>query len=340
MADKIFKARLEPSGREFTLEPGATVLDCALRQRILLRYGCRNGRCSSCKYLLIDGEADFGKTSPYCLSDNEKDEGWALLCQARARSDLVIRDQDFSRRDDAPLIVPKERLARVAASERLNASLWRIELDLRDSISFHAGQYIEVEIPGKKNQWRCYSIASPPDRQSQIELVVKRLPGGGFSGQIDRLLPGLELAINGPYGINYLRAGNRPVLLIATGSGIAPLMSILRSSASKSVDREFHLYYGARTRSDLIFADELQRLEAQMPRFTFRPTLSAPLAGDEWRGAQGRVTQLAQREVIDASPYDAYICGRPEMCEAVSMLLLAKGIPEERIFRDDFFPAA
>lgn len=339
MVGKVFKARLEPSGREFTLQSDATVLDCALRQRVLLRYGCRNGRCSSCKYLLIDGEVDFGKTSPYCLSENEKDEGWALLCQARALSDLVIREQDFSRRDDAPVIAPKERVARVAATERLNASLWRIELDLSDPIGFCAGQYIEVEIPGRKNHWRCYSIASPPEQAAQIELIVKRIPGGGFSDRIDRLPPGFELAIRGPYGMNYLRAGNRPLLLIATGSGIAPLMSILRSSAGKGTDRAFHLYYGARTRSELIFADELKRLEAQMPRFTFTPTLSAPLARDEWRGAQGRVTQLVQREVIDAHPYDAYVCGRPEMCEAASTLLLAKGIPEDRIFRDDFYPA-
>lgn len=339
MADKVFKASLELSGREFSLQSDASVLDCALRQHVLLRYGCRNGRCSSCKYLLIDGEVDFGKASPYCLSENEKDEGWALLCQARALSDLVIRDQDFSVRDDGAIIVPKDRAAKVVASERLSGALWRIDLTLSDPIVFYAGQYIEVEIPGRKDQWRCYSIASPPEQTGHIELVVKRIPGGGFSDRIDRLLPGLELAVRGPYGLNYLRDGNRPVLLIATGSGIAPLMSILRSSAMKKVDRAFRLYYGARTRSELIFADELKRLEAQMPHFTFNPTLSAPLANDEWLGEQGRVTRIIQREVIDAHPYDAYVCGRPEMCEAVSALLLAKGIPEERIFRDDFFPA-
>src|SRR5271167_1889018 len=94
VADQIFTARLEPSGREFSLYPGESILNCALRQQILLQYGCRNGRCSSCKYLLVEGEVDFGKVSPYSLSENEKEEGWALLCQARALSDLVIRDLD------------------------------------------------------------------------------------------------------------------------------------------------------------------------------------------------------------------------------------------------------
>ncbi len=340
MADNVFKARLEPSGREFSLTAGDSVLNCALRQRILLQYGCRNGRCSSCKYFLIDGEVDFGKTSPYCLTDNEKDEGWALLCQARALSDLVIRDQDISDRDDAAIITPQDYTAKVAAVDRLSAALWRLQLDLEHPIRFYPGQYIEVEAPGRPGNWRCYSIASSPATPNRIELVIKRIAGGGFSDQIDRLVRGFELAIRGPYGMSYLRTCDRPVLLVATGSGIAPLLSMLRFCAAENPDRTFQFYYGARHRSDLIFVDEIHQLEARMSRLSFNPALSAPVAGDEWHGAVGRVTQILQREVLDASPFDAYICGQPEMCESVSTLLLAKGIPENRIFRDDFFAAA
>jgi len=336
----MFKARLEPSGREFSLEPGDSVLNCALRQRVVLQYGCRNGRCSSCKYFVLDGEVDFGKTSPYCLTDNEKDEGWALLCQARALSDLVIRDQDSSDRDDAAIITPLDHPAQIAAVDQLSVSLWRLQLDLVNPIRFYAGQYIEVEALGQRGNWRCYSIASSPASPDRIELIVKRIPGGGFSDQIDRLVPGFELTIRGPYGMSYLRAGNRPVLLVATGSGIAPLLSILRYCSAENVDRSLQFYYGARRQRDLIFRDEIRELEARTPRFFFKPALSAPIAGDEWRGAVGRITQVLQREILDASPYDAYICGQPEMCESVSTLLLAKGIPENRIFRDDFFAAA
>ncbi len=340
MADNIFKARLEPSGREFSLEPGDSVLNCALRQRIVLQYGCRNGRCSSCKYLLIDGEVDFGKTSPYCLTDNEKDEGWALLCQARALSDLVIRDQPSSDRDDAAIITPQDHTAQIVAVHQLSASLWHLQLDLINPIRFYAGQYIEIEAPGQPGNWRCYSIASSPANPDRIELVVKRIPGGGFSDRVDRLVHGFELAIRGPYGMSYLRVGYRPVLLVATGSGVAPLLSILRYCAAENVDRSFQFYYGARQQSDLILREEIHQLEARMPRFSFKPTLSASVASDEWLGAVGRVTQILQREILDASPYDAYICGQPEMCESVSTLLLAKGIPENRIFRDDFFAGA
>ncbi len=340
MAAKLFKARLEPSGREFALDPGDSVLNCALRQRILLQYGCRNGRCSSCKYFLIDGEVDFGKSSPYSLSENEKEEGWALLCQARALSDLVIRDQDDSQRNDAAIITPQDHVAKIAANDQLSDSLWRLRLELDSPITFYAGQYIEIETPGRKESWRCYSIASSPATPNSIELVVKRIAGGGFSDQIDRFAEGLELAIRGPYGMSYLRASERPVLLIATGSGIAPLLSILRYCAAENTNRAIQLFYGARRRNDLVFLDELHQLETRMPHFSFKPTLSAPSAGDEWTGAIGRVTQTLQREILDASPYDAYICGQPDMCESVSTLLLAKGIPENRIFRDDFFAAA
>src|SRR3984957_21012008 len=141
MAAKVFKAQLEPSGREFSLDSADSVLNYALRQRVPIRYGCRNGRCSSCKYLLLDGEVDFGKTSPYCLTDNEKDEGWALLCQARALSDLVIRDQHSSDRDDAAIITPQDHTVQIAAVDQLSASLWHLQLDLVNPIRFYAGQY-------------------------------------------------------------------------------------------------------------------------------------------------------------------------------------------------------
>jgi NAD(P)H-flavin reductase/ferredoxin len=339
VAEQIFKARLEPSNREFLIFPGESVLNCALRQRILLQYGCRNGRCSSCKYLLVEGEVDFGKVSPYSLSENEKEDGWALLCQARALSDLVIRDLEVSDRDDAPIITPREAPAEISRVDQLNRSLWELQLVLSSPLTFYPGQFIEVAVPGQSRYWRCYSIASSPAQPNRIDLIVKRIEGGGFSGRIEHLTRGLQLLLRGPYGMSYLHQGQRPILLIATGSGIAPMLSILRYSAVQQDSRTFHFYYGARTESDLLFRSELHLLEERMAHFSFKPTLSAPAAGADWHGNVGRVMQVLQREVADASPCDAYICGQPEMCESVATLLLAKGMPENRIFRDDFYPA-
>jgi NAD(P)H-flavin reductase/ferredoxin len=340
VAGQTFKGRLEPSGREFSLDPAESVLNCVLRQRISLQYGCRNGRCSSCKYLLVDGEVDFGKVSPYSLSESEKEEGWTLLCQARALSDLVIRDQEVSDRDGYPIITPQDATAEISTIERLSESLWKLQLSLASPLAFYPGQFIEVEVPGQSGSWRCYSIASSPARPDRIDLIVKRIEGGSFSGGIEHLSKGFGLTIRGPYGMSYLRNGERPTLLVATGSGIAPILSILRSAAEQNDARTFHFYYGARTVSDLIFREEIDSLEKRMARFSFKLTLSAAVASDRWDGHVGRVTQALQREITDASPYDAYICGQPEMCESVATLLMAKGIPEDRIFRDDFFPAA
>jgi len=403
MSETVFKARLEPSGREFSLYPGESILNSALRQRILLQYGCRNGRCSSCKYFLIEGEVDFGKVSPYSLSENEKEEGWALLCQARALSDLTIRDQDISDRDDAPVLTPRDETAEIFAIEQLTESLWALQLVLPHPLIFYPGQFIEVEAPGRPGSWRCYSIASSAANPERIDLVVKRIAGGEFSGQVERLARGSRLAVRGPYGMSYLRESDRPILLVATGSGLAPLLSILRSSAEQRDPRSFQLYYGARTAGDLIFHDELYAMEQRLPHFRFKPSLSAPdssfasvdpspasvdpaaaalapssaapnasptsagssaaadpsLAPMRPTGAHpersravpnpspptlsrvsvGRVTQALQRDITDASPFDFYICGHPEMCESVATLLLAKGVPENRIFRDDFYPA-
>jgi len=403
MSETVFKARLEPSGREFSLYPGESILNSALRQRILLQYGCRNGRCSSCKYFLIEGEVDFGKVSPYSLSENEKEEGWALLCQARALSDLTIRDQDISDRDDAPVLTPRDETAEIFAIEQLTESLWALQLVLPHPLIFYPGQFIEVEAPGRPGSWRCYSIASSAANPERIDLVVKRIAGGEFSGQVERLARGSRLAVRGPYGMSYLRESDRPILLVATGSGLAPLLSILRSSAEQRDPRSFQLYYGARTAGDLIFRDELYAMEQRLPHFRFKPSLSAPdssfasvdpspasvhpaaaalapssaapnasptsagssaaadpsLAPMRPTGAHpersravpnpspatlsrvsvGRVTQALQRDITDASLFDAYICGHPEMCESVATLLLAKGVPENRIFRDDFYPA-
>jgi NAD(P)H-flavin reductase/ferredoxin len=339
VAAPTFKARLEPSGREFPLRTDESILNCALRERIALQYGCRNGRCSSCKYLLIEGDVDFGKVSPYSLSESEKEEGWALLCQARALSDLVIRDLDATERDDATVITPREITTAVIALDRLNGRLWKLQLLLAEPLTFYPGQFIELEVPDQVGNWRCYSIASSPINSDRIELVVKQIEGGAFSGRIENLKRGHGLTVRGPYGMNYLRNNERPVLLVATGSGIAPMLSILRAAAEQDDPRTFQFYYGARIESDLIYLSELHLIESRMAHFSFKPTLSAPRTDVHWRGNVGRVTLALQREIHDASPYDVYICGQPEMCESVATLLLAKGLPENRIFRDDFYAA-
>lgn len=326
---------LRPTGRSFAVGPDESPLNAGLRQGVALRYGCRRGRCSSCKYRLIEGEVDFGQASPYSLSESERQEGWVLMCCARARSDLVVFDPEIDTLGQMPVIVPGELAGVVRNLERIASTLWRLHVKLAGGIKFYPGQFIEIGVPWAPGEWRSYSIASPPSQAEEIELIIKRIEHGLFSGNLDRVVPGLAVNLRGPFGTSYLREGESPVLMVAAGSGIAPLLSMIRHAGEVADPRPFTLFYGARTRADLPVAGEIA---AYKPRnFNFEVTLSAPTPNCQWNGATGWVSKLLQHSIGDASPYDAYLCGAPEMCDAAELLLSAKGINEGRVFADRFY---
>lgn len=332
------RVRLKPSGDEFQVEDGETVLNAALRQGVALRYGCRHGNCSTCKYFLIEGDVDFGVASPYSLSEAERGEGWALLCCATPTTNLVV--QDFTRPDERslPVICPVEREGVVSAVEALGGALWWFEVELADPLPFYAGQFVELAVPGSPGLWRSYSIATPPSSPARLGFVVKRIEDGRFSGRLGSLPAGTPLSLRGPYGTGYLRAGERPVLLVATGAGIAPILSILSDAADRGDARSFSLVYGARTRADLVVTERFADLSTQLD-LTTTYALSQPTEACDWDGSRGRVTPVVQRSIDDASELDAYLCGKPEMCDAIAVLLEAKGIGDGRIYFDRFYPA-
>lgn len=336
MTEPARQVRLEPAGTTFTVDPGEAVLNAALRQGVALRYGCRHGNCSTCKYLLIDGEVDHGVASPYSLSETEREEGWALLCCARPIENLVVEDAQPADDKALPLLVPQERTALVTEVNPTGGSLWRLRVRLDEPLEFYAGQFVEFGVPDAVDTWRSYSIASSPTRAQELEFVVKAIPGGAFSGRLDELI-GRTLGLRGPYGTGYLREGDRNVLLVAAGSGIAPVLSIVRHAAEVGDLRSFLVAYGAREHADLAVLDPLRELEGQLA-LTVIAALSRPPEG--WSGRIGRVTTVVQHEVGDASGFDAYLCGMPAMCDTVGLLLDAKGIREGAVHSDKFFPAS
>jgi len=333
------RVRLAPDGATFEVAAGENVLDAALRQGIALEYGCRHGNCASCKYLLTEGDVDFGCASPYSLSEQEREDGWALLCCATPLEDLEIQDRVGEDLRRLPVISPEIRAGQVRECKRLTEVLWHLVLSLDEPLTFYPGQFVELGIPGRDDEWRSYSIASPASRDQELEFIIGRVPDGAFSGQLESLTQGAELSLRGPFGTGYLRAGSAPIMLVGTGSGIAPLLSILRSAAESGDTREIRFYYGARTRADLVFVAEIESLSERLTHFSFRPTLSRPTEACRWQGLEGRVTLAMQQTVPDASPYDAYVCGMPEMCETIGRLLEAKGIEDGHIFFDRFHHA-
>lgn len=332
----VFRVRVQPGDKQFSVAADETVLGAAERHGVALRYGCRHGNCSTCKYLVSEGDVDFGRASPYALSEGEREDGFALLCCARPVSDLVVLDNREPDHRVLPMIPPRECEAVVQGVEQLSLNLWRLRLRLAEKLEFYAGQFVELAVPGAGGEWRSYSIASAPYRDRDLEFIIKRVPAGLFSGQLPDIVRGVRLRLWGPLGNSYLRPGADPVLLVGVGSGIAPLLSMLRQAAANGDRRPFVLVYGARTRRDLALLDELASLAGRI-RLDVLSAVSQPTPECRWVGRTGRVTGVVQREIENVHSSDAYICGNPDMCDAVERLLEAKGVKEGHVILDRFF---
>ena len=336
----VFSVEFTPSGEAFDVDEGETVLDAALRQGVQLPYGCRNGRCSTCKFRVEDGEVDFGDASIYSLPEPEREQGWALLCRARPLTDLLIRDNRQPDLRARPMLRPEEVQAAVAGVRSLTPELVELRVRLDAPLTFYPGQFMELGLGegDAARVWRSYSIASPPSSALDLGFVIKRIDAGAFSARVPQLAPGSGLRLRGPYGDSYLRDGDRPILMCAIGSGIAPILSMLQAAAQAQDPRPIRFFYGARRPADVPLDALLSDLFARLaPGSSFEPTLDGLAPEDAWRGARGNVVQAIQREVSEAHRFDAYLCGAPPMCEAVSRLLLAKGLPAHSLFMDRFF---
>ncbi|MBX9609474.1 MAG: 2Fe-2S iron-sulfur cluster binding domain-containing protein [Gammaproteobacteria bacterium] len=338
MSDE-YLVELAPGGQTFGCGPDETILDAALRQGLDIGYGCRQGRCSTCKYQVEDGEVDLGQASAYSLPDNERDAGWALLCCARPLTDLLIRDHRPPDTRALPVLAPRELAAQVAEVTQLTPELWRLAVTLAEPLEFYAGQFVELGLTrGAQTVWRSYSMASPPAASRRLEFILKRIEGGAFSGGLDTLASGESVVVRGPFGVSYLRAGTRPVLLCAIGSGLAPILAMLADASARRDPRRFTFYYGARRPQDL---PDLESLAGELDLdLTYVPTLDGLEPGDDWQGAVGNVTRAIQGGVEDAHDVDAYLCGAPPMCDAVGRLLAAKGLPADQLYFDRFFAAS
>ena len=329
--------RLEPVGIEFEVDEDETVLHGAFRQGLQLMHGCKEGQCSSCKSFLLDGEVDLDRYSTFALPDFEEQEGWTLLCRAHALTDLEVElinyDEDVLKAG-LPLVTAK---ARVTAVDELTHDIRRLELELLEpeEVEFHPGQYVDISIPGADGNHRSFSMANLPSDKGRLEFMIKLYPDGRFSGLLGsgEICEGTELEITGPYGMFTLRDQSpRRLVFIGGGAGMAPILCLLRSLQERGIERDAVYYYGARTEDDLFHREELEALAGELPSFRYVPALSHA----EWDGEAGLITDVVERLEEDLKDVDAYVCGPPPMVEAAQGLLMAKGVPESRIYFDKF----
>lgn len=324
--------------KDLIVSGGRSLLASLMEEKIYIPSACGGkGTCSYCKVKVSEGGGPLLPTETPYLSDEERHTGVRLSCQIKVKKDLRIEIPD-------ELFQVMEYQARVAKIEDLTPEIKGLWLDIitpEEGIVFKPGQYVQLEVPKYKEtqgpEYRAYSIASAADQTRRVELAITKVPDGAVSTYVHQYMKeGDELLLRGPYGDFYLRDSDRDILLISTGSGLAPIRSILRQMEAERSKRKATLFFGCRATCDLYYYEELKGLEDRIENFSYTPTLSRPEDQDQWKGETGRVTALIEEYVEKDAPLDVYLCGSPNMVESSIALLLEKGVPEEHIFFDKF----
>ena len=342
-----YTVRLEPVGVELEVEEGETILDAAFRQGISLPHGCKEGQCSACKCNLVEGEVDLLKYSTFALSDGEREQGGILLCRALAQDDLVIELLNFDEELLAKSIAVKTFKGAITAKSNLTHDIRAIEIDLEAPIKFWAGQYVDITVRTKAGETitRSFSMANTPDQTQKLKFIIKKYPEGRFSSELDAggIEVGAAVTVRGPYGSCFRREGRTgPIVLVAAGSGMSPIWSILHDHIASGEARPVHFFYGARTKDDLFYIEQIADITAAHPSITFTPVLSHADTDPDWQGATGFVHQVVGAELkrlgIEGNA-DAYACGPPPMIDALQPVLFMQDFDPERTFFDKFTPS-
>ena len=330
-----FKITIQPSGQVFEAAPGQTLLQSALDAGVLLPYGCRNGACGACKGILLQGDVDQGGFQEHALPASERAAGKLLSCCAMPLSDLVLECKEVA---SGKAIVAKTLPARVQKMTRLAPDVIDLELRLPASerLQFLAGQYIDILL--KDGRHRSFSLANAPHDDELLQLHVRLVPGGVFTGHVFNAMKERDiLRFNGPHGSFFLREDSaKPIIFLAGGTGFAPVKSIVEHAIHNKIKRPMSIYWGSRDRAGL-YQDALARSWAeQHEHIRYVPVLSEPTTADAWDGRTGLVHQAVLADFADLSGHQVYACGAPPMIDAARRDFVAQGQPEEEFFSDAF----
>ena len=327
----MHKVTVQPSARAFEVQEGESVLAAALRQDLMLPYGCRNGACGSCKAKIVEGRVDYGVYQKKALTEEEKAQGKALLCQARPLSDLVIEARTISAAKDIQIkVLP----CRVQKMERLadDVIVLYLKLPANERLQFLAGHYIEFLL--RDGSRRSFSMGNAPHDDGLIQLHVRHVAGGQFTGHVFGKMKERDiLRLEGPLGTFFLREDSeKPIVFVASGTGFAPIKSIIEHALHKGIARPMVLYWGGRRPKDL-YMDALAR---QWP-IKYVPVISDALPEDQWTGRTGFVHRAVMEDFPDLSGHRVYACGVPVMVDAARRDFTAQcRLPEDEFYADSF----
>lgn len=321
----------------FPVPMGQSLLATLKAQAIFVPSACGgHGICGLCRVKVLAGAGPYTSREEALLSEADRLAGMRLACQVPVERDLrlAIPNDFFNAR---------EFKAEVVALRDLTPDIREITLQLQSppAMDFKAGQYIQLRIPpygqSRRTIYRAYSLASPPPARGRLELEVRQvLNGVGTTYLCKHLALNTAMVFNGPYGEFYLRESNLPIVLIAGGSGMAPMKAMLGDMQARKIHRNVRYFFGARARRDLFLMDEMQALGQNLPDFRFIPALSKPSPEDQWTGETGLITEVLDRHLENLYPGEAYLCGSPALIQACIKILQNKGIVKDRIFYDAF----
>jgi CDP-4-dehydro-6-deoxyglucose reductase, E3 len=338
-----FSITLQPANREFTVERDEAILPAAMRQGIGLPYGCRDGACGSCKSKLLQGRVIHGAHQLKALSVAEEEAGLILTCCATPQTDCIVEARTVPGAGEYPVLKLPSRVMSITKPAP-DVAVVRLQLPANQNLQYRAGQYVEFIL--RDGARRSYSMANAPSQVGSppsIELHLRHMPGGKFTDHVFTAMKEKDiLRMEGPFGSFFLREeSNKPIILLASGTGFAPIKAMLQHMQDKGIKRDAVLYWGARRKFDLYEHAWCENAATQMPNLRYVPVLSEATNeandADDWHGRTGFVHHAVMADWPDLSGHQVYACGAPIMVESAERDLVARcGLPHDEFYADSF----
>ncbi len=333
-----FNVTVQPSGRTFVAQVDEVLLAAAIRQGIGMPYGCKDGACGSCKCKKLEGTIKQGTHQAKALTAEEAANGFILTCCATAETDLVLESRQVTDESAFPIKKMPVRVNSLAKASH-DVMTVRLQLPAADVFKYHAGQYVEFML--RDGDRRAYSMGTAPHTQLDnpgVELHIRHMPGGKFTDHVFSAMKEKEiLRIEGPFGSFYLREdSDKPMVLLASGTGFAPIKAIIEHMQFKGITRPAVLYWGGRRPADLYMNEWVMAKVAEMPNFTYVPVISDALPEDAWTGRTGFVHNAVLQDIPDLSGHQVYACGAPIVIDSAQAAYTKAGLPEDEFYADSF----
>ncbi|MBN8506470.1 MAG: CDP-6-deoxy-delta-3,4-glucoseen reductase [Burkholderiales bacterium] len=331
---------VQPSGRNFSVERDGTLLAAAIAQGIALPYGCKDGACGSCKSRLLEGRVVHGAHQSKALSEAEEAAGFILTCCASAQSDCVIEARGVPAEGVHPVLkmpVRVQQLTRAAP----DVLVLRLQLPATQNFQYHAGQYLEFIL--RDGSRRAYSMANAPGDLGAssppfVDLHIRHMPGGKFTDHAFSQLKERDiLRAEGPFGSFFLREGQEPLVLLASGTGFAPIKALIEQLERDGNQRPATLYWGGRRPADLYLDAWVREACARLPWLRYVPVVSDAQPEDAWGGRVGFVHLAVLEDLPSLAGHAVYACGAPIVVESAQRdFVQLGGLDPERFFADAF----